>query len=67
MVQGVDDHDDVIKCWQNSVNILRGNKKYTVFWFEYWSHVNGCVKMFILSFCQMSSSAKHKPEILCSR
>ena len=30
------------------------------------SHVNGCVKMFILSFCQMSSSAKHKPEMLCS-
>ena len=29
-------------------------------------HVNGCVKMFILSFYQTSSSAKHKLELVCS-
>ena len=29
------------------------------------SYVNGCVKMFILSFCQTSSSAKHKLELFC--
>ena len=30
------------------------------------SHVNGCVKMFILSFCRTSGSSKRKPEMLCS-
>ena len=47
-------------------NILRGNKNIQFLVLNTGSHVNGCVKMFILSFCQMSSSAKHKPEMLCS-
>ena len=31
------------------------------------TYVNGCVKMFILSFCQTSNSAKHKLELFCSQ
>ena len=30
------------------------------------SHVIGSVKMFIWSFCQTSSSVKHKPELFCN-
>ena len=40
-----------------NANILRGNKKYTVLVLNTGSNVNGCVKMFLLSNCQTTSSA----------
>ena len=30
------------------------------------SHINGCIELFLLSFCQMASFTKHKRKLFCS-